>query len=64
MPFPPPGDLLDTVIEHMSLVSSALAGGFFTSAPPGKPFGEGGIHAIKHIYLQKVSASPEEQSSP
>ena len=27
-------------------------------------FGEGGIHAIKHIFLQKVSASPEEQTSP
>ena len=27
-------------------------------------FGEGGIHAIEHIFLQKVSASHKEQTSP
>ena len=27
-------------------------------------FGEGGIHAIEHIFFQKLSASPEKQSSP
>ena len=27
-------------------------------------FGEGGIHAINHIFLQKDSASHEEQTSP
>ena len=26
-------------------------------------FGEGGVHAIKHRFLQKVSAGHEEQSS-
>ena len=30
LPFPPPGDLPDPGIEPMSLISSALAGGFFT----------------------------------
>ena len=34
LPFPPPGDLPDLGIE---LVSPALAGGFFTTEPPGKP---------------------------
>ena len=34
MPFPPPGDLPDPVIE---LVSPALAGRFFTAEPPGNP---------------------------
>ena len=34
--FPPPGDLPNTVIEPMSLVSPALADGFFITAPPGK----------------------------
>ena len=34
LPFPPPGDLPDPGIE---LVSPALAGGFFTTEPPGKP---------------------------
>ena len=33
VPFPPPGDLLDSGME---LVSPALAGGFFTLEPPGK----------------------------
>jgi len=32
--FPPPGDLPDPGIEHMS---PALEGGFFTTEPPGKP---------------------------
>ena len=35
--FPTPGDLPNAGIEPMSLESLALAGGFFTSAPPGKP---------------------------
>ena len=34
LPFPPPGDLPDPGIK---LMSPALAGGFFTSEPPGKP---------------------------
>ena len=34
LPFPSPGDLPDPGIE---CVSPALAGGFFTIAPPGKP---------------------------
>ena len=36
-PFPPPGGLPDPGKETTSLVSPALAGGFFTTAPPGKP---------------------------
>ena len=34
LPFPPPGDLPNSEIE---LVSPALAGGFFTTEPAGKP---------------------------
>ena len=34
-PFPPPGDLPDPGIKP---VSPTLAGGFFTTEPPGKPF--------------------------
>jgi len=34
LPFPPPGDLPDPGIKPMS---PALAGGFFTTEPPGKP---------------------------
>ena len=46
LPFPPPGDLPDPGIEPTSLASPVLAGGFFTTAPPGKP-----------IYFCKVSNS-------
>ena len=37
MSFPPPGDLPDPGIEPESLVSLALAGGFFIIVPHGKP---------------------------
>ena len=37
LPFPTPGDLPDPEIEPASLVNPALAGGFFTTALPGKP---------------------------
>ena len=35
LPFPLPGDLPDLGIEPTSLVSPALAGGFFNTVPPG-----------------------------
>ena len=38
LPFPSPVDLPDPGIESASLVSPALAGRFFTTMPPGKPF--------------------------
>ena len=37
LPVPPPGDLPHPGIEPRSLVSPSLAGGFFTTLPPGKP---------------------------
>ena len=37
LPFLPPGDLLDPVIEPVSPVSLALAGRFFTTETLGKP---------------------------
>ena len=36
--FLPPGDLPDPGIEPVPPVSPALAGGFFSTVPPGKPF--------------------------
>ena len=36
MPFPPPGNLPDPGIKTASLVSAALAGGFFATEPLGK----------------------------
>jgi len=39
VPYPPPGDLPDPGVEPVTLASPALAGVFFTTAPPGKsPF--------------------------
>ena len=38
LPFPTRGDLPDPGLEPMSLVSLELSGGFFTTAPPGKPW--------------------------
>ena len=35
LPFPSPGDLPDPGAEPRSLTSPTLAGGFFTSGPPG-----------------------------
>ena len=37
LPCSPPGDLLDPGIQPASLMSFALASGFFTTVPPGKP---------------------------
>ena len=42
-PFPTSGDLPNPGVEPVSLVSSALAGGFFTTAPPGKLSGQKGV---------------------
>ena len=38
LPCPPTGDLPDPGIEPKSLVSPALAGGFFITVPPGKSY--------------------------
>ena len=36
LPFPPPGDVASPGFEPVSSGSAALAGGFFTTVPPGK----------------------------
>ena len=46
--FPTPGDLPDSGVEHLSLAAPALAGRFFTAAPPGKP-------ELRKQYIKKVS---------
>ena len=38
LPFPPLRDLLDPGSEPVSPASPALAGLFFTTEPPGKPY--------------------------
>ena len=53
LPFPPPGDLPNLGIEPVSSASPALAHGFFTTAPPGKPQKE----IISPIILRKTYVS-------
>ena len=47
LPFPPSGDLPDPVIEP---ASPELAGGFFTTEPPGKP--PSACDLMYYIYLK------------
>ena len=49
LPFPPPGDLPH---PGMKPASPALAGGFFTTVPPGK----GGDGSLKYILVKKQAA--------
>ena len=51
LPFPPPGDPPNPGIEPASPVSPALAGGFFTTEPPGKSVPE---HHIIKGYLPRT----------
>ena len=46
LPFPTSGDLPHPGIEPESLASLALAGGFFTTASPGKP-----VYIYIHTYI-------------
>ena len=51
LPFPTPRDLPDPGIEPAFPVSLALAGGFFTTAPPV----EDDNYQMKHFYSREVS---------
>ena len=46
LPFPHTGDLPDPGVEPASPVSPALAGGFFTTVPSGKPQGNDSKYEI------------------
>ena len=61
LPFPSPGDLPDPGIEP---VSPALAGGFFTTEPPGKPLVNGSsteLLAQRTIIISLASPKPATQ---
>ena len=51
LPFPPPGDLPD---PGMKPASPALAGGFITTEPPGKP-----IYMYAHTYTHMCFLIPQ-----
>ena len=60
MPFPSLGDLPQPGIEPASLaspVSLALAGGFFTTVPPGKPYVCGLLGKVKASYLLRSAVT-------
>ena len=55
LPFPPPGDLPDPGIKPTCLASPALAGGFFTTEPPGKAHSKEQIsHDLGYLLLQDL----------
>ena len=56
LPFPTPGDLPDTGIKAKSLASPAMAGEFFTNAPPRKPI-EGSYFNITKPINDKPTAN-------
>ena len=67
LPFPSPGDLPDPGIEP---ASPALAGGFFTTEPPGKPLGqphslpkEHDLRALMTFILELTLGDSEEQGN-
>ena len=60
LPYPPPGDLSDPGIKPVSPVSPALAGGFFTTEPPGKPYPELPPHTRLWLLLFKELSQIEE----
>ena len=53
LPFPIPGCLPDPGIQPAPLASPALAGGFFSSAPPGKPrnWKDGMLFALETCFV-------------
>ena len=52
LPSPPPGDLPDPGIKPTSLMSPVLAGGCFTTEPPGKPM----VHLkLTQYYVNYIS---------
>ena len=57
LPFPSPGDPPAPGIEPMSPVSPVLAGGFFTTAPPGNPHNPSVQFSSVHFSLSVVSDS-------
>ena len=60
LPFPFPGNLPNPGIKSMSLKSPKLAGGFFTKAPPGKPYRASSSHQRKHKRIISYSWFHEE----
>ena len=52
--FPSPGDAPNPQIEPISTMSPALAGGFFTTEPPGKP--------LRNVYVLFINKRTKKES--
>ena len=61
LPFPTPGDLSNPGIEH---VSPALAGRFFSAAPPGKPLRPGSVQFSSVTQSCPTLCDPMNHSTP
>ena len=57
LPFPPPENLPDPGIGSVSPASSALAGGFFTAEPLGKPMLLLGDHGLAQVTIVLPSSN-------
>ena len=57
LPIPSPGNLPNPGIKPESSVAPALAGGFFTTEPPGKPLGGRGGASKLSTFSQGVGHS-------
>ena len=53
LPFPPPGELPNPGIEPTSPAAPALAGGFFTTEPAGKPIHRCVSPVLERLFLQR-----------
>ena len=54
LPFPTSGALPHPGIEPMSLVSPTLAGGFFTTVPPGEAYTHTHTHTHTHSTMYEI----------
>jgi len=64
LPFPPPEDLPEPGIEPLSLMSPALACGFFIAEPPGKPtINLNYLRTVWISYYLEILFSPSVHSS-
>ena len=65
LPCPPPGDLPNPGVEPESPVSPALAGGLFTTEPPGKPpFVCGEVRSVCLFSAFSTRSSIREEGQP
>ena len=55
LPFPPPGDLPEPGAEPVSLISPALAGGFFTTSTTWETHRESILNSLKKSFKISVS---------